>query len=358
MEENFHYHVTYTAAVAAGFPADDALVIARAAQYVDECEQITVQGTSVLFKDNILDTLSTSNDHIRQVLRIWPVFHFLPGDYETIRKYVSPGLRASTVPRVRMALPLICGTESTLTAAIVEEAGRYYQQSLGESGDRTRGLQRAGITMHVLADTFAHQTFAGVPLGCINEVRDVSCGKFCQDLTKKRYVPFSYAPALTDCSFGYLGHGRIGHLPDMPGVFFTYAIEWNSSGLNTYAARSNPLEFYCAYLQMRDAMKHILDSSSPFPREVDRRALLEEDRDEHSEAHRLMEAFDRSPEDKDLPGNWYQAVAPIEKPREYSSYDPGKERALYESFVAAAEDHRETVLHHCQPLSSYLELFP
>lgn len=358
MEINFHYHVTYTAAVAAGFSTDDALVIARAAQYVDECEQITVQGNDVLFKGNILDTLSSSNDYIRRLLKIWPVFHFLPGDYTAIQASVNPNLRTSTVPRVRMAPPLICGTESLLTAAIVDEAKAYYQSSTGESGAQTQGLQRVGITMHVLADTFAHQTFAGIPLGCINEVRDVNHGKFCKELKRKWYFPFSYSPALTDSSFGYLGHGRIGHLPDMPGKFFTYAIEWNNSGWNTYIARYNPLEFYCAYLQMRDAMKHILSNSDPFPQRVDRRALLEEYKDERSEAHRLMDAFERSPTDKDLPGNWYQAVSSITQPQEYSGYDPMEERELYDSFVAAAEDHRETVLNHCQPLSRYMALFP
>lgn len=357
MEINFHYHVTYTAAAAAGFSTDNALVIARAAQYVDECEH-TVQGTGTIFKDNILDTLSTSNDAIRRLLKIWPVFHFLPGDFKTIWKSVNRSLLTSTVPRVRMALPLICGTESALTAAIVNEAATYYQQSLSSPGDQIRGLQRIGITMHVLADTFAHQTFAGVPLGCINEVRGVNHGKFCEDLTKKRYPPFSYSPALTDASFGYLGHGRIGHLPDMPGEFFTYAIEWNNSGLNSYIARNNPLEFYCAYLQMRDAMKHILDNSSPFPRTVDRRALLDAYKNKRSEAHRLIEAFNLSPKDDDLPENWYKAVSPIEKPEKYSGYDSKEESALCDSFKKAAEHHRETVLRHCQPLSSYLELFP
>ena len=154
--------------------------------------------------------------------------------------------------------------------------------------------------MHVLADTFAHQTFAGVPLGVINEVRGVKFSESGSDLKKKIYFPGNYSPTLSGRSFGYLGHGRIGHLPDYPGVFFKYTVEWANDGGNTPFSRNNPLEFYCAYVQMREALKYILNKGKGFHKKINRGNLCQRAESKLSDAHKMIEAFEKSPTDKEL----------------------------------------------------------
>lgn len=353
MELNFHYHGTYTAAAAAGFSPDEALVIARAAQYVDDCGGETVQGTGQLIWKNLLDAIPGRNQEIQTVLTIWPVFHFLPGNFSDIDPYVNPLLRDVSKPHLQLAPQLICGTESALTAAIVQGAKDDY----AGSQDKTKSLQRVGITMHVLADTFAHQGFAGIPLSLINEASDVRRAEPGGELEKKRYYPFSYSPALSSGSFGYLGHGRIGHLPDQPGETFTYRAAWRNAARDGWITRYNPLEFYCAYLQMKEAMEYIRGSGAGFSNAVDRELLLDQRRDEWPRARPFLEALEKAGSDKGFPVPWYEVAAPIRRPRDYEPYDAGRECALRESFLAAAADHRSLVLGACEALRNYLALF-
>lgn len=352
MELNFHYHGTYTAAVAAGFSPGDALVIARAAQYVDDCSGETVQGTGQLILGNLLDTIPGRNQDIQTVLNIWPVFHFLPGDFAAIRTYVNPLLLDGRKPHLQLAPQLICGTESAMTAAIVQGARNDYVNSQ----DQTKSLQRVGLTMHVLADTFAHQGFAGIPLSLVNEVASVRRAEPGGELEKKRYYPFSYSPAFSSVSFGYLGHGRIGHLPDQPGETFTYKAAWRNAARDGWITRYNPLEFYCAYLQMKEAMEYISGNRSSFSNTVNRGLLLDQRKDQWPVTRLFLEALEKAGSDKGFPSPWYEAAA-VQRPQDYAPYDSGGEYALRQSFLAAAADHRALVLGACRPLQDYLALF-
>lgn len=352
MEKNFHYHVTYTAAVLAGFSTDDALVIARAAQYVDDCDGETVQANGTIFLSNILDVLPGWNDEIQAILNIWPVFHFLPGNFTAISADVNPQLPVSPKPRLRLAPPLICGTESGMTRAIVEGAWQYYQN---QSEDYTKRLQRIGITMHVLADTFAHQGFAGIPLSLVNEVAHVRQAASDSDLRVKPYI---YSPAgFTSSSFGYLGHGRLGHLPDQPGGTFVYEAAWRNPAGDHFISRYNPLEFYCAYRQMKESMEFILGKSGGFDNAANRGLLLDHTKDEWPKVRPFLEAFERAGSDQNLPGPWYAAVKTVRQPRDYTPYDPREELPLRESFLAAAHGHRTLVAGNCKALRDYQELF-
>lgn len=352
MERNFHYHVTYTAAVLAGFSTDDSLVIARAAQYVDDCDGETVQGNGTIFLSNILDVLPGRDQEILAILNIWPVFHFLPGNFTAISADVNPQLLASPKPHLNLAPPLICGTESNLTEAIVEGARQSYQI---QQEDYTKRLQRIGIVMHVLADTFAHQGFAGIPLSLVNEVTHVRQAAFDSDLHIKPYI---YSPAgFTRSSFGYLGHGRIGHLPDQPGRTFVYEAAWQNPAGDRFISRYNPLEFYCAYRQMKEAMEFILDKRPAFPNETNRGLLLDHTKDQWSKVRPFLEAFERAGSDQRLPDPWYAAVKTVQRPGDYKPYDPREELTLRENFLAAACDHRTLVVGSCKPLRDYQELF-
>jgi hypothetical protein len=100
MNIDFHYYGTYVAARFAGYSYNEATTIAHAAQYVDDsCEKR-------LFRDKITDfelipTVHVLNDMIftdfvwtedayNELLRVWPVFHFLPGNYDKDNAYKCP----------------------------------------------------------------------------------------------------------------------------------------------------------------------------------------------------------------------------------------------------------------------------
>lgn len=358
MEKNFHYHVTYTAAVLAGFSTDDALVIARAAQYVDDCNGKTIQGSATIAWANMLDTISCGNQEILDLLDIWPVFHFLPGDFSDVSEDVDPQLLADSRPHISLAPTLICRPESEMTKAIVHGAKSCYQM---ESEDRTKRLQRIGIVMHVLADTYAHQNFAGIPLSLVNEVTHVRLGMSGRNL---RMRPHVYSPAgFSRSSFGYLGHGRMGYLPDRPGETFVYIAAWQNPAGDRFISRYNPLEFYCAFLQMEEAMKFILDNSpGDFPNRIDRPPLLSDKEDgKWREVAPFLKAFEDAGTDAGIPDHWYKAVGehirPVQRARDYAPYNPETESALYRSFLAAAYDHRDLVTGSCEPLRDYQSLF-
>lgn len=352
MEKNFHYHGTYTAAVLAGFSTDDALVIARAAQYVDDCSDITIQKTSTLFWANLLDTIPGRNREIQELLNIWPVFHFLPGNFLAIKDYVNPQLLASPKPHLCLAPLLICGTESAMTNVIVEGAKEYQ----AAAANHTQWLQRVGITMHVLADTYAHQGFAGIPLSLVNEVSHVRQAISGGDLHMKPHI---YVPAgASRSSFGYLGHGRIGYMPDWPGATFTYQAAWQKETDDVFRSRYNPLEFYCAYLQMKEAMEFILDNRHDFPNRIERAPLLnDKPGGQWPTVYPFLKALEDAGTDEGFPDHWYTVVSTVQRPRDYAPYDLQGESALYQSFVTAANDHRDLVKQFCAPLNNYLALF-
>lgn len=354
MEQNFHYHATYTAAVAAGFSPGDATVIARAAQYVDECNGVTVQGTGTLLWKNLLDTIPGFNKSIQEVLHIWPVFHFLPGNYNAIQPYVDPQISSSSKPHLQLAPQLICGSESPLTAQLVA----HTQTDFGNTQtSETQRLQRIGITMHVLADTFAHQGFAGIPLSAINEVWDVKRAEPGGDLAAKRYMPLRYSPGLTASSFGYLGHGRIGHLTDQPGDTFLYRAAWKNAARDNWVSRYNPLEFYCAYLQMTEAMAYISGNTTQFSNYIDRGQLLDQRGPRWAATRPFLAAMEAAGTDQGFPEAWYAVLPAIQRPQPYTPYDSVTEAGLIRSFTAAAQAHQAVVLGNCPALVSYLALF-
>ena len=104
MNKDFHYYGTYAAARLAGYSAQDALVIARSAGFVDECtldvlravmeEADGHEALKGLHDDpaSIIPTAHSdaairagnrewSTAFLDEVLRTWPCFHYLPGNF-------------------------------------------------------------------------------------------------------------------------------------------------------------------------------------------------------------------------------------------------------------------------------------
>jgi hypothetical protein len=205
MQIDFHHGVTYVAARLAGFPHGDAEIIAYAAQYVDDA---TCAGAVQFDNKAIYKRISSSHKAIDFVnfdpiedLLVWMPFHFLPGNGGA-----DPGDNPEgTFIHKLVALPDSPVAQEMIRAAILDH-------------DKPYSLHRLGITMHVYADTWAHQGFAGV-LHEINEVdnlKEIGNSKVFERGLKV------FINSVLEKAVPPLGHGKANVFPDMPFLSWRY----------------------------------------------------------------------------------------------------------------------------------------
>lgn len=179
MDDEFHYYITYLIAARAGFVPEHARKIAYAAQLVDDnCEELTIHGSrGSLYRNYISQTMNILRPR-ENLLRIYPVFHFVPGDpnAETARRKDGRTNPWMTTPDNQLA--------------------RHMLKSALELGC----LYRIGIAAHAYVDTWAHQNFIG---------------KFDDLNGNPSLSTFSPLRAID------VGHGSFEHQPDMPALIWT-----------------------------------------------------------------------------------------------------------------------------------------
>lgn len=140
MNHEFHYYITYVVAARAGLPPQDAQLVAYSSQYTDDNDIIfeidkdrpTAYGNYISQTVNILKPMD-------KLLRIYPLFHFIPGDP-----------MAGSAWRKDGAMHWLNTTPDSENANLVMDAAFA-------SGN----LYRIGIACHGYADTWAHQNFVG-----------------------------------------------------------------------------------------------------------------------------------------------------------------------------------------------------
>lgn len=148
MNIEYHYWVTGVIAHLAGFGDDEVKTIAYCSQYVDDNDQ-----TIDVYEDEFCPN-SCYQNKISQtmnillprtdLLDIYPLFHFIPGD------------QADAPVRVDKQVNVLNTTPGSSNAkAIMKGAVDKYL-----SRD-PRGIYRLGIAVHTFVDTWAHQNFAG-----------------------------------------------------------------------------------------------------------------------------------------------------------------------------------------------------
>lgn len=221
MQVDFHHGTTYVLARWAEFSKEEAEIIAYAAQYVDDAVQTGVihfsEGEKFERRSSahkMIDIHNFSDDANRQA---WVLFHFLPG---------NQGLPADAGTDLSFIEKLVCCPDShvardMLKECIVEKRRPY-------------SLYRLGITLHVYADTWAHQGFAGVKNG-IN--------KICLHAHGIDKVESEAAEILP------LGHGMALTYPDHP---------WRNWQYEDHACNIIPYENTEKYLVAADAMLRFL----------------------------------------------------------------------------------------------------
>lgn len=243
MQIDFHHATTYVAARIAGFEKKEAKIVAHAAQYVDD---VTSSGPVRFHNKFLYERISSAHKMIdirntRDLAnhQVWIPFHFLPG---------NGGFEAGRNPAGRATKRLICRPNSPIAREMVSQAI--------VAGKKPYGLHRLGVTMHVFADTWAHQGFAGL-LDNVNEIENAveigdsqvfggSLGDWLRDKLDDAIPP--------------LGHGRATIFPDMP------FLKWEYEDYRKKTIERNNTEDFCeAADEMCKAMQRFLagDPNAP-----------------------------------------------------------------------------------------------
>lgn len=263
MQKDFHYYATYCAAYIAGYSHQESLAIAYSAQFVDCCSRTLLSKLnapqSAATTQLQLELVDAKLDPVglQDITRIWASFHFLPGDLYAEKKRVSR--------LYRNKYRLICKPNGTLVKDTVKQA-------------KGRSLPAVGIAMHVLADTWAHQNFAGTPSWVINNT-NYHFFELLED-GQRRKITFRHNPSAVDDltksiytnslhqsrenSVMNLGHGRAGHLPDYSFVRYAYLPAWADY---EEVVKDNPSDYYHAFCQMIYAMKYLRGVNPSFETE-------------------------------------------------------------------------------------------
>ncbi len=227
MQIDFHHGVTYVVARLAGFPHPEAEIIAYSAQYVDDAINqgvVRFKNSKTLFQriSSAHRMLDYRNFEALANNPVWIPFHFLPngGDY----------------PGQDLVDKLICRPNSPVAQAMV-------RQCIQQKHHRY-GLHRLGITMHVFADTWAHQGFAGInhEINKVSELVDAN-GQPDHHL-RDRLAGYFMSKALP------LGHGGALSNPDRPYLVWGY-----TNGRHQIVRRHNPNDFFNAADQLCRAMQ-------------------------------------------------------------------------------------------------------
>ena len=144
MDTEYHYYMTGIIAWAAGFPEQEAKIIATASEYTDENDDILKvenRNDGKIYENYISQTMNILKPK-RSLMRIYPIFHFVPGEPD-----------ADTACRLDGKMHLLNTTPNS------EIANTLIDEALKVTGET--GLYRTGIATHAYADSWAHQNFVG-----------------------------------------------------------------------------------------------------------------------------------------------------------------------------------------------------
>jgi hypothetical protein len=340
MHIDFHHAVTYIIARTAGFDHREADIIAYSSQYVDDA---TNSGT-IMFDNRAMYTrtcsahkmLDSRNFEDRENHHVWIPFHFLPG---------NGGLPCTQNPRGTFIEKIVCSPDSDVARDMI--------RACIADRDAPYALHRLGITMHVYADTWAHQGFTGVK-HMINSVLVLD------DVDKPANSPWKrFKERAKDLWYGImskimksglpLGHGCALTYPDLP------YLEWHyKDHEGNKVQRNNPQDFLAAADAMCRAMQCYRAGSAEEPVA----GLPEEVRRKIGEMlHRLTDEDAVRRHTK-----WLEAIAQgtfgfMTEKLNYQDKGPGswKHKAL--GTVEAFDEGNETFPYHEEFLKSDWKMF-
>ncbi len=241
MQIDFHHTATYVTARSAGFGHRKADTVAYAAQYVDDA----INSGSIRFHNGAMYTHISSAHKMLDYRNfeklanhhVWIPFHFLPG---------NGGKKSGENPAGKFIDKIICRPGSHIVRDMV--------RACIEARHKRYGLHRLGVTLHVLADSWAHQGFAGVN-SYVNDVRALdeataSGSEFMTRMEQFFGTPFNKAASSFVGDVMPLGHGAALSYPDLPFLKWTY-----HDHTGKRVVRNNPDAFLSAAEAMCKAMQ-------------------------------------------------------------------------------------------------------
>lgn len=175
MEIDFHHSTTYVLSRLAGFSAKDAYIIACSSQYVDDAGSAFITPYS---KSPNRNTISFTNFHVFEFINssLYSL-NFLNRDELDQSKAAIPFHFLPSNIGHRFTEKIACAKAKTDDSAAWNNliARDMVQELIDnvELGENKEGLYRLGITMKVLADTYAHQQFVGINIPGVNGVRNI-----------------------------------------------------------------------------------------------------------------------------------------------------------------------------------------
>lgn len=231
MQIDGHHALTYIAARFAGFSHPKAAIIAHCAQYVDDATN-----TGVIHFDNgaMYKRIASAHKHLDHRNldtlanhQVWIPFHFLPG---------NGGMMAGNNPKGSFVQKLVCLPDSPVA--------RDMLRICVADRDKPYALHRLGIAMHVYADTWAHQQFAGVnhKINVVDELKSNS--KSLDNSFFNKIANYFLSDSFP------LGHGGALSHPDRPYLVWRY-----KNGQGKVVKRDNPAIFLEAADKMCRAMQ-------------------------------------------------------------------------------------------------------
>ena len=368
MNFSFHYYGTYCAAREAGFNSSDAWVIAHSAQFVDDCSKELLEKNGL---GKRVPTYHTERELLKmnsgwfgspfpdEVPQVWTSFHFLPGNCTEDGRYRLPYRNARFIgkPETSEMFRLMCIPYSPLVGKIVDKAKAVFSS---RQNSPTKRLSYVGMVMHVLADTFAHEYFVGIPSEAINDASWVTEYDKSDELNpyglsnirivgKKTKPYYTYAPAFSSTSVGWLGHGRVGTYPDIPNKKYYYTPNWNP---DAECFKDNPLLHLCAFVQMTNALRFILDTKDESTFDYSRELTADEYNSEYSS--RLMKIFCSDGDDKLQNSKWAQHILDTYNQSivAHSAECLASDKTFLCDFTDNADEHRKLVCRYCGEITS------
>jgi hypothetical protein len=170
--------MTYLITVRAGFRPAEAEIVAYSSQYIDDNDLIyNISQDNNFYYSNYISQTKNITKPKRNLFRIYPIFHFIPGEP-----------LADSARRRDGKLHLLNTTPDSKNARDVLRLGL-----------KSDNLYKIGLAVHSFADSFAHQNFVGY-YDEFNLVEGIQ-----QKLS-----------ALFNRSVYKIGHAAAGHRPDIP----------------------------------------------------------------------------------------------------------------------------------------------
>ncbi|MEY8353900.1 DUF6765 family protein [Lachnospiraceae bacterium 54-53] len=297
MNLDFHYYATYLAACYARFSPEQALVIARSAQMVDDLtldfldtyhlrdktQPVDRQAVTCMSMAELgsyfLQSVPWTNRQMQRFVEVWMAFHFPPGNDKGQIRYEGAAEQKNmgwVMQKEELeAFRLLCLPCSGTIKAYIDDLRRWKKEPFF--------LQLLGIRMHILADSWAHSGFLGIPLMSANEIFmekgvyvDVK-GQWCRaalndnrklvikdNLETLEFATTPQAVLPTGklwTGISYLAHARIGSLADYGAVRFKYSPFYRSGSASPELVRDNTRMFAKAFHQMVYAMNCVLNET-------------------------------------------------------------------------------------------------